>query len=195
MRRIFCCVLLVSLFSMGCRHKSASVPAPTANPLAAKTALPPPPAVTPSLSASSIPTPLEPAPMPRPSTAPSSLDLGEASFQIGKYAQAAKAFEDYLKENPKSAARDRALFQLGLSRALAGDSARDLRSAESVFKKLVSEFPSSPYRDQAELILGLQNQVDKLKTDIKDREEKIKKLTEELQKLKEIDLQRRPSRP
>jgi hypothetical protein len=192
MKRIFCSILLVSLISMGC-HKSASVPPPAVKPVAIKTS--PPPAVTPSLSASATPAPLEPAPISKTITKPSSLDLGETSFQIGKYAQAAKAYEDYLKDNPKSAMRDRALFQLGLSKALAGDSIRDLHLAEAVFKKLIFEFPSSPYRDQAELILGLQNQVDKLKTDIKDREEKIKKLSEELQKLKEIDLQRRPSRP
>ena len=173
MRRIFCSVLLISLFSMGC-HKNAPVTPPMAKPAPAKAT---------------------PMPVPKPIAAPSSLDLGERRLQIGKYAQAAKAFEDYLKENPKSTLRDRALFQLGLSKALASDSTRDLRSAESVLKQLVAEFPSSPYKYQAAFILGLQSQIDKLKTDIKDREEKIRKLSEELQKLKEIDLQRRPSRP
>ena len=75
------------------------------------------------------------------------------------------------------------------------DSNRDLRKAEAVFRQLIAEFPSSHYKSQAEFILGLQVQIDKLRSDVKERDDRIKKLSEELKVLKEIDLQRRPSRP
>jgi len=51
------------------------------------------------------------------------------------------------------------------------------------------------YKSQAEFILMLQAQIEALKSDVKKREMRIKQLSEELQKLKEIDMQRRPSRP
>ena len=44
-------------------------------------------------------------------------------------------------------------------------------------------------------ILGLQGQIEKLRVDIKERDERIRRLSEELRKLKAIDMQRRPSRP
>ena len=63
------------------------------------------------------------------------------------------------------------------------------------FRNVVAQFPDCPYRAEAEVILGLQGQIERLKNDAKEREEKLEQLSEELQKLKEIDLQRRPSRP
>ena len=67
--------------------------------------------------------------------------------------------------------------------------------AEADFKNLMARFPESPYRPQAEFILSMQAQIDRLKSDVKERDSKIHELTEELQKLKAIDMQRRPSRP
>ena len=116
------------------------------------------------------------------------------NFQLGNYAQAARSFEAYLSASSKSKNRDQALFHLGLSRILANDSGRDLRQADAAFRRLITEFPESKYKDQAEFILGLQAQIERLRSDVKERDEKIKRLSEELQKLKEIDMQRRPSR-
>ncbi len=121
--------------------------------------------------------------------------MGEASFQARNYVKAARSFEDYLRTHPESANRDVVLFRLGLSLALTDSSGRNMRRAEEVLKRLVAEFPGSPYKGPAEFILGLQSQVESLKEDIKEKEARIKLLSEELQKLKEIDLQRRPSRP
>jgi len=193
MRRILPAIFLALLVSWGCQKKPAAIvatpaPIPAAEPAAA------PPAVTPPV-VPTMPAPLEPAPLPKTITSPSNLEIGQKNFIVGNYAQAAKAFEEFLRNNPKARERDQALFQLGLSRALAGDSAREMRQAEAAFRQLIAEFPNSPYRNQAEFILGMQVQIDKLRSDVKEREDRIKKLTEELQTLKEIDLQRRPSRP
>jgi outer membrane protein assembly factor BamD (BamD/ComL family) len=117
------------------------------------------------------------------------------NFQAGNYRQAARFFEAFLSASPKSKNRDQALFHLGLCRTLANDSSRDLRQAEAAFKRLIAESPRSQYRHEAEFILGLEAQIEKLKSDAREREDKIKRLSEELQKLKEIDMQRRPSRP
>jgi len=184
---------LLPLFP-GCRKKAAApsaVPSPNSAKLPADSA---PPAITPDIPVPSVPAPVEPAIAPKVAAVPNTLDLGEASFQAGNYAKAVKYFEDYLKAHPKSANRDGVLFHLGLSLAM-DSSARNMRRAEEVLKRLVSELPGSPYKGPAEFILGLQSQVESLKEDIKEKEARIKLLSEELQKLKEIDLQRRPSRP
>ena len=154
-----------------------------------------PPAITPDeVPAPSVPEPVEPVIAPKVAAVPNSLDLGEAGFRARDYVKAARYFEDYLRTHPKSANRDGVLFRLGLSLAM-DSSAKNMRRAEEVLKRLVTEFPGSPYKGPAEFILGLQSQVESLKEDIKEKEARIKLLSEELQKLKEIDLQRRPSRP
>jgi tetratricopeptide (TPR) repeat protein len=188
-------ILFALLFSWGCHKKSQSaVPSPPESktpPLVDST----PSAITPRVPTLPKPAPAEPISLPKSDIGLKDLELGEADFQAGKYQKAALSFEAFLSTNPKSENCDKALFYLGLSRALASDSGRNLRQTEAVFKQLISEFPNSPYRIPAEFVLGLQAQIEKLRSDVKERDEKVKKLSEELQKLKEIDMQRRPSRP
>jgi hypothetical protein len=193
MRKSFLLLTLTLLISLGCHKKPAAVVLPPAAPATNTEAAPVPEAVTPGIV--HAPADFEPSPIAKTITPPSNLELGEIYFRTGHYPEAIRELEAFLKSNPKSAGCDRALFQLGLSRALAKDSAHNMRLFETNLRKLISEYPRSPYRDQAEFVLLLQSQIEKLKSDVKDRDEKIKKLSEELQALKDIDLQRRPSRP
>ena len=189
MRRVLLFLALVVPVFSGCHKKPSVVVPPT--PPAKKSSVPSVPnAITPPPTIS-----LEPVPIDKTIAAPSNLELGEMNFQVGNYQLAAKELEAYLKNNPQSKNRDRILYELGLSRALAPDSGRNMRQAQVMFRRLIAEFPKSTYANQAEFILGLQAQIEKLRDDVKERDEKIKKLSEELQVLKEIDLQRRPSRP
>jgi tetratricopeptide (TPR) repeat protein len=189
----FIIVFSIALLSpWGCHKKSPANPPPE------EPKTPPPIENTPSAITPRVPTLPKPAPsepISLPKAPPKELELGEADFQAGKYPKAAMAFESFLSAYPNSEGRDKALFYLGLSRALADNTGRNMRQTDAAFKKLISEFPNSPYKIPSEFILGLQSQIEKLRSDVKEREEKIKKLSEELQKLKEIDLQRRPSRP
>jgi tetratricopeptide (TPR) repeat protein len=175
------------LISWSCHRKTAvSPPIPTKIPETAK--IEPPPAITPPTippAKEPLPKPILPAkePLPKPIDTPSSFDLGEKSFQLGNYAKAAKYYEAFLNAFPKAKSRDAALYHLAFCRALASDSSRDLNQTEAALKKLISEYPKSQLKDQAEFILELLSQT-----------EKAKRLSEELQKLKDIDMQRRPSR-
>jgi TolA-binding protein len=194
-------LLLMLLVSWGCHKKSSApvpLPAPVTSPTPPETSPPidsAPPAVSPPVIPLPQPVPLEPAPISKSTAKVSNLDLGEKYFRAGNFPQAARAYEAYLKSNPKSNYRDMALFYMGLSRALSGGPNRDPHQGEVALKQLVAEFPKSPYKSQAEFILVLQAQIDTLRVDVKERDEKIKQLSDELQKLKEIDMQRRPSRP
>lgn len=188
---IFSLALLLSIG--GCRKRAAAPIPPTTGPSSAKSETAPP-AVTPAVIRPVRPVPLEPSPLSKTITGPNTLAMGEMLFKLGSYAKAVHSFEAFLNDNPKSEERDVALFHLGLSRALLGDTMKEWRQAETAFRMLLSESPKSPYRRQAEYIIGLQGQIDKLRSELKDRDERVKKLSEELQRLKEIDLQRRPSR-
>jgi hypothetical protein len=184
---IFALVLLVSL---SCHNRKVLVPSPVpAIPESAKIK-PAPPAITPPANTPSQPATLEPAPLKKTITTTSSLELGEMNFQTGNYPRAAYYYDAFLKDSPKAKDWDRALYHLGLARALTSDVGR----SETALRRLVSEFPKSQYKNSAEFILSLQGQIEKLKSEVKDRDDKVKRLSEELQKLKDIDMQRRPSR-
>jgi len=125
----------------------------------------------------------------------SGLDSGEINFRQGKYLQAIQDYEAYLENNPQSELKDRILFNIGLSRVLSPEPDRNLHGAEITLKQLIAEFPDSGYKNPAELILGLIAEVEQLNQDVKTRNTKINRLQEEMNRLKEIDLNRRPSRP
>ena len=184
-------LILLALFAWGCQKKS-TVPPP--GPAEAAPVQPAPPAITPEVPDSSK-TALPDATSDAEAEAPfNSFDLGEADFYAGKYQQAALSFESFLDGNPEAENRDRALFLMGLARAMADGSAGGQLHSEAALKQLISEYPDSPYRKQAEYILDLKTQIEKLRADVRKRNQTIKELEEELKRLKQIDMQRRPRR-
>ncbi|MBN2320715.1 MAG: tetratricopeptide repeat protein [Acidobacteria bacterium] len=125
----------------------------------------------------------------------SRLEMGEIHFRQGKYPEAVRNYEAFLKSNPGDESTDRILFNLGLSHALSPGSDRNLPGAKTTLNRLLTEYPYSGYKSQAELILSLITQVERLTLDIREQDSRIQQLQEELNRLKEIDLKRRPSRP
>lgn len=191
------CILLIGLsiaLASGCRKKAAvSIPAPaTVAPAVATNPPPPPPAITPVAPPSESVIAMA---LPKIIPMPILLELADRNFRDGDYKRAAQNYEKFLVVLPNSKDCDQALFYLGLSHILANEPDRDLRRADVAFRRLIAQFPQSSYRKQAEYILGLQGQIARLRSDAKERDEKIKRLADELQKLKQIDMQRRPSKP
>jgi tetratricopeptide (TPR) repeat protein len=184
-------IFVILLLPLGCKKKpSVEPPAPEE----AASMNPVPSAITPNVPDSSKTAPADPAPPANTPAAFDNLNLGEADFYAEKYQQAALSFESFLEANPESERRDQALFLLALSRALADSSYRSQRQSEAALKQLITEFPDSPYRKQAEYILALKAQIEGLRSGIRKRDEAVKELSEELKRLKQIDMQRRPSR-
>lgn len=132
---------------------------------------------------------------PAPPSPPDYFQQGEEYFASGKYAEAARAYDNFLRNNPPAENQDRALFRLAIAYAIPGSPIHNWQRALVLFKRVLSLFPKSPLALQADFILGLQAEVDKLRADVREREDRIKQLTTELEKLKKIDLQRRPTRP
>ena len=140
------------------------------------------------------------------------LKQGEISFEKADFGQAVIAYENYLRQTPKPKEHDRVLFRLALAYAIPGHPTHNPGRSTELLNRVVALFPQSPLKPQAEYILRLQAESENLKTvnestqamqtelektraGVRERDERIKLLREELDKLKKIDLERRPSRP
>jgi outer membrane protein assembly factor BamD (BamD/ComL family) len=121
--------------------------------------------------------------------------LGQNYFQSGNYVEAARSYETYLRVNLSGPEQDQALFRLALSHSFPDSPIRDLPQAQTLLQQLINRYPRSPFKPQAEFLLGLQGEVDRLRTDVAKRDDRIRELSRELERLKQIDMQRRPSRP
>ena len=120
------------------------------------------------------------------------LDQADRAFNAGNYDEAARGYENFLRiASPGSEQTDRALFQWGLTFVLRPAPAADWPRAATTFKQLLDEHPDSPFRAQANLILSLHTEVDQVGADLRQREQRIKQLTTELDRLKKIDADRR----
>ncbi len=169
-------IALVTLCSVvaGCHERVPVTALPPAVPVAARN--------TPA------PTPTPPAPAP---PAPALLDNADRAFAAGTYDDAARSYETYLRSNPTGKLRDQALFFLGLSYVLRPAPAADWQRASMYLKELVDNYPNSPLRSPASLVLSLHSELDQMTADGKQRDLRIKQLSTELDRLKKIDADRR----
>ena len=136
------------------------------------------------------------APPPRtpvPAAPPASrvaLDEADRAFAAKEYDDASRAYEDYLRLTLPEAQQDQALFRLGMAYTLK-KTGPDWPRAQAVWKRLVSEYPNSTLKPPVELILSLYSEVGQANVDMKARDDRIKQLTTELDRLKKIDAERR----
>jgi hypothetical protein len=160
-------------------------------------ALPPPPVVAvPLPRVEPLPDLLVVIPPPvAPSPAAAALEQADRSFSAGAYDEAARAYEMYLRLVPPSCPCDQELFRLGLSYALRPTPNPDWQRTTLVLKQLVREYPTSSFTPLANLILDLRSKLNRLAADTaqntKQRDERIRQLNIELDRLKKIDSDRR----
>ncbi len=117
------------------------------------------------------------------------LDDANRALNDGSYDEASRTYENYLRLNPAGGLRDQALFRLGLAYALR--TAADWARASAAFRQLVEGFPDSPYRQPASLILSLHSELDQVNATAQQREQRVRQVTAELDRLKKIDAERR----
>jgi outer membrane protein assembly factor BamD (BamD/ComL family) len=135
--------------------------------------------------------PLPPNPIPMPEV----FLQAEEHFKQGEYQQAIEEYQIYLDVYPESKSRERVLFNIGLSHALAPWPVRNYSKSEAALNILLDEYPNSGYRNGIKLIFELIEQIRQLDRNVRVRNAEITRLEEELNRLKEIDLKRRPARP
>ena len=128
-------------------------------------------------------------PVAQPNPAAVELDDADRAFNAGSYDEAARGYESYLKSGTARTRRDEALFRMGLAYALRP--AADWQRASSAFKQIVEVFPNSPFKPPASLMLSLHSELDQVTANAQQREQRIRQLTTELDRLKRIDADRR----
>lgn len=191
--------------------------------------------------------PAAPATAPQPA-APDHLAQANNAFVHADYAEATRNYEGYLRNHPAPQHEDEILFRLAISYAIEGTPVHDPDHARKILADILARFPSGPWRDQANLFLGLNEslrqrelevsaldvriegmkaelaaattreaeararaqqlqttdarerkdkdaRIKQLASTVEELEEKFRLLTIELEALKKIDMQRRPSRP
>jgi hypothetical protein len=136
------------------------------------------------------PTPLPPVATPAPTPPdvvvppPNPLEQADKAFDAGNYPEAARGYEAYLQREPSGDLRDHALFHLALSCAMPSNPNPDWTKMAAVLKQLVDQYPGSPFKPAAAVILAIN-------ADNQKRELRIRQLSTELDKLKQIDAERR----
>ena len=172
--------LILLLLMAGCHHKRTPVTALPAPPPAPVEITPPPASDTAELPpAPSFPQPNAPA-------TPILNPLGDAedAFTAGNYAEAARRYDRYLQVQPSGERRPEALFREAISLASIPNTNPDWSRINGLLKDVVDHHSGSPFWAPSNVILSLT-------ADSQKREQKLKQLTNELDKLKQIDVERR----
>jgi TolA-binding protein len=118
------------------------------------------------------------------------LEQADRAFVGGNYDDAGREYENYLRLSPSGGQRDQALFRLGLTYALRTTPGPDWNRAVALFRQLVDEYPDSALKPSANLILSLHSELDQSNTETRQRDQRIRQLSVELERLKKIDSER-----
>ena len=127
-----------------------------------------------------------------PPLPPDHFQTAEVHFQAGDYGRAAEFYQLYLEGDLGAADRARALFHLGLVYALPASPLQDLERAKTLLQQIGTFFPESPEAAQAEFIVELLTRQELLQSDLSRSRSRIEQLSEALERIKEIDMQRQP---
>jgi hypothetical protein len=112
----------------------------------------------------------------------------------GSCDEAIQAYENLRLISPSADRTDEALFHLGLCFILRNKGESDSHRATTVLKQLVNDYPGSPLKPPAVVILTLRSQANDLTGEIKARGQTVRQLSFELESLKQIDADRGSSR-
>jgi hypothetical protein len=177
---IFGCVILAFY---GCKRREVVVvPPPVVQPVIVRVDAPvavysPIPASLPAVVSPPLPGVLE-------------REQADRAFTVGSYDEAIQGYEKFLMVSPAEDGQGEVLFRLALSYALRSNRDSDWQRARTNLKQLIDEYPNSSLKPPASVILALRSQADELSGNIKAREQAIKQLSTELDRLKQIDADR-----
>jgi tetratricopeptide (TPR) repeat protein len=129
--------------------------------------------------------------LPAAAPPPNYLELGGQSYDAGDFPAAISAYSEYLRNNPDAVAGDLALFRLGMSYSVPSNPSHDPEQAFAYWKQLVSQFPSSPLRPEAELLTGLHEQIGALVSEAAEREARLADFGRELEQLNQQQVSER----
>lgn len=139
------------------------------------------------------PTSRRPQPAASNSPAAAALDQADAHFEAGRFAEAADAYDSALADYPSSES-SQILFRQALAHLLESIG-RGRSRAIPILEKLAATERGSSLGGASRVILDLLEEVQHLARSNAASEKRVEQLSEELEKLKKIDMRRRPPRP
>jgi signal transduction histidine kinase len=137
---------------------------------------------------------------PTPAEAPDGdriLEEADQRFYEGNFVEAERAFVRYLESYearwpPQEA---RALWGLAMIHLLPDSPLHDQPRARTFLEQLSARYAGSVRGDQARWIVGILDELDQIRTQVDQQEALLGQLTETVEQLRRIDLNRRPTRP
>ncbi|HXK61779.1 MAG TPA: tetratricopeptide repeat protein [Acidobacteriota bacterium] len=106
----------------------------------------------------------------------SHFDVAQQNYSAGNYTAAIASYQQYLQQNDEKN-REIALFRLAASHALRNQAPDDLIQAQSLFGRLIQEYPSTPLADQAKLLASSLKLVTDLEERRRQNEEHLQRLS------------------
>ncbi len=110
------------------------------------------------------------------------LESGRRLLAHGNYEGASKQFQTVIALSPQAPPADEALFCMGLIYAYPGNPGKNYAKSASYFQKLIKDFPQSPSREPAKILIGMLQDNERLNQTV----EKLSKIIEESKK---VDIQ------
>ena len=100
----------------------------------------------------------------------------------GKYEEALREIHKILSSTPRHPREDEALFQAGLLYAHPGNPKKDYGKSIAHFRKLIKDYPQSPWIEWAKDWIGMLQENDRLN-------QTIEKLNQTIEKSKQVDIE------
>jgi outer membrane protein assembly factor BamD (BamD/ComL family) len=100
----------------------------------------------------------------------------------GRYEEASRELQKFLSPSSRHPCQDEALFQLGLIYAHPGNSKRDYGKSMSYFKRLMKDYPQSPWSEMAKIWTGMIQENEKLN-------QAVDRLSQTIEKSKRVDIE------
>lgn len=137
----------------------------------------------------------EPDPEPEPAE-PSDLELADLEFEQGNLEAAVHLYETALGA-PETSRQDRAhaMLRSAVAQLLPSSPYHNPEQGRERIEALVEEFPENPLALEANLILLLLEELNRLESENRNQAARIKELNDRLDALKRIDLRRGDQRP
>jgi outer membrane protein assembly factor BamD (BamD/ComL family) len=106
---------------------------------------------------------------------------GESSFQAQRWADAVRAYEQYIRSNPNAPDHDYVQFRLAVAYMVDGSGIQDVDRSMRILERVATDYPDSPWRAPAQSILKMRSRVEHLESQIAERDDRIKVIAAELE--------------
>lgn len=125
------------------------------------------------------------------------LTRAETHFEAGRYRQAGSLFTRFLENgaSPNHHETDRALWGLAMVHLLPESPVQDQERAMAVLDRLADTHGETVGGAQARWVRSLLTELESIRSQVEAQERLLQQLTETVEQLKRIDLNRRPARP